>query len=315
MICADLAVDIYWDCTMHIFVINNWSRSMLRALYFSTETVLTIGYGVDDPNFGHCTTPLLLIFIQAMLSITVEVIMFGIFFSKVTRAQPRAMSVAVSDVCTVHEIRGRLYLTLRVCELRSEQLVEGHIRVYCLRDDEDSDGTVYNCQPFNMRLQHPDDNLGAMLLMNVPSFVVHRLDSWSPLVPPRRRDDRTYRPDEQYAYPDVQQRDADVEAGDREGKVQPQVSWQIIRRYIERMNAELVVLVEGIDPLTSDTVQHRHSFMPSEIKWGHKFKPCVQRNHVSGRVSVDMELFHQTQPHQGSSVASIKDPSSELNVM
>ena len=39
-------------------------------------------------------------------------------------------------------------------------------------------------QTHNVRLQHPDDELGALLLMSLPNIVVHRLDEWSPLMPP-----------------------------------------------------------------------------------------------------------------------------------
>merc|ERR1719253_1297297 len=35
-----------------------------------------------------------------------------------------------------------------------------------------------------MRLLHPDDELGASLLLAVPTVVVHRVDAWSPLLPP-----------------------------------------------------------------------------------------------------------------------------------
>ena len=39
-------------------------------------------------------------------------------------------------------------------------------------------------QTHNVRLQHPDDELGALLLMSLPNIVVHRLDEWSPMMPP-----------------------------------------------------------------------------------------------------------------------------------
>jgi len=44
-------------------------------------------------------------------------------------------------------------------------------------------GNVAYYQPFAMRLQHPDDELGGMLLLNLPNIVVHTMDNWSPLVP------------------------------------------------------------------------------------------------------------------------------------
>ena len=58
-------------------------------------------------------------------------------------------------------------------------------RCYAVRRDYDylATGQTAHCQPFVMRLQHPDDELGAMLLMNLPSVVVHAVDNWSPLAP------------------------------------------------------------------------------------------------------------------------------------
>lgn len=39
-------------------------------------------------------------------------------------------------------------------------------------------------QTCNMRLSHPDDSLGGMLLLMLPQLVVHELDATSPLMPP-----------------------------------------------------------------------------------------------------------------------------------
>ncbi|CAM9709886.1 unnamed protein product [Scytosiphon promiscuus] len=41
-------------------------------------------------------------------------------------------------------------------------------------------------QSHAMRLQHPDDELGANLLLVLPQTVVHRIDAWSPMMPPPR---------------------------------------------------------------------------------------------------------------------------------
>ena len=72
---------------------------------------------------------------------------------------------------------------LQVCEMRKHALVEAHVRVYTVRKDLDhlATGSVAYFQPFAMRLQHPDDELGGMLMMNLPNIVVHALDAWSPL--------------------------------------------------------------------------------------------------------------------------------------
>ena len=57
--------------------------------------------------------------------------------------------------------------------------------------------------------------------------------------------------------------------------------------------AELILVVEGIDPLLSGTFQSLHSYRYEDIVWNASasFAPCVQ---VSGQVvQVDLDRFHQ----------------------
>ena len=51
-----------------------------------------------------------------------------------------------------------------------------------VRHEKNGNATTY-FQQFNMRLQKPDDELGGMLLLMLPSEIVHRIDAWSPLRP------------------------------------------------------------------------------------------------------------------------------------
>lgn len=100
----------------------------------------------------------------------------------------------------------------QVCELRKNQLVEAHIRLYVIRNEvelhvirnevqcptnrgegsqplssqhdiESNYGSFpansnYNCfkQSCAMRLNHPNDELGSMLLLMTPQIIVHELD-------------------------------------------------------------------------------------------------------------------------------------------
>ena len=128
-----LLVDIHYPCMLNIYKRGHWGASFLGACYFSLETVLTIGYGTTDEFFGGCTSPLVLIFFQAMISIVIDSCLFGVLFAKFSRGQPRALSVAVSRNCIVRNIRGHWYLMFRVCETRTEQLCEAHVRIYAVR--------------------------------------------------------------------------------------------------------------------------------------------------------------------------------------
>ncbi|CAM9948769.1 unnamed protein product, partial [Laminaria digitata] len=46
------------------------------------------------------------------------------------------------------------------------------------------DQVFFQCH--SMRLQHPDDELGGNMLLVIPQMVVHRIDAWSPMMPPPR---------------------------------------------------------------------------------------------------------------------------------
>ena len=203
----------------------------------------------------------------------------------------------------------------QVAELRKHQLVEAHVRLYCLRKRP-------SFATSSMRTQRPDDELGAMLLLALPSVVVHRIDAWSPLAPPppatppsaaaaggamaRPAIATPHDPTRAYRFPDVQQRANDAEAGGRElrelasdadssdgddhggdgngasssggggiGGIGGGSSKARIRSWIEGGECEVLVLVEGVEQMTGCSVQARHSYAPEDLVWDASFPPCV----------------------------------------
>jgi hypothetical protein len=234
-----------------------------------------------------------------------------------------------------------------------------------------------------MRLQHPDDELGGMLMMNLPNIVVHALDAWSPLVPhpvdlrlwrdpvstPKTEEEEAYNPAVDCRFPDVLQRQIDCDQGSRTnitcefcgdsfwarrqlerhmqycaiaertggfdfslmcktcgeqfpssqglrrhlaesstceaspdgwagdadeesnsysdvrhepGGRQASIygdsayeSRELIEAWLEETEAEIIVLIEGIDATTSSTVQARQSYTVSELVWDATFAQIV----------------------------------------
>ena len=47
-----------------------------------------------------------------------------------------------------------------------------------------------------------------------------------------------------------------------------------IQRFLLDKNAEIIVVLEGVDPMTSHNVQSYHSYISDEIKWDHFFVRC-----------------------------------------
>lgn len=290
------------------------------AMLLSLETQLTIGYGVPDIYLNHCWEGTVLILTQSVVSIMVDAMIIGLFFARISRPSLRAQSIVFSDKALLQEIRGHVYFTFQVCELRKHQLVEAHVRCYGVRHQP---SFSYGA----MRLQRPDDQLGSMVLLALPTTVVHRIDPWSPLAPhvnPLDQDaDREMVEDEEeqarqlsreakhnpakyYMYPDVPQRSCDVESGDR-GTVEQQpddvhvVDRVVIEDYLAASQTEVLVILEGIDSFTGCSVQARHSYTAAEMEWDAHFAPCVFSDEDGG-CCVDFSKFHDTIPLRGHSL-------------
>jgi potassium inwardly-rectifying channel subfamily J len=196
-------------------------ESFTRSFFFSVDTMMTIGYGVEDSGFHDCWYALVSISSECVLGCIFDALCVGIVFERVGRSQKRAVSIVFSKQALIREVRGSLYLMFRVCEARKHQLCEAHVRMYavvrrgeCSRrvgtraradagpagapppaDHRGGPYTYFQTRP--MRLCEPDDEMGACLLLATPSLVVHRIDAWSPLCPPELQ--RRGRPSSQAA--------------------------------------------------------------------------------------------------------------------
>lgn len=139
----------------------DFSVRFLRALFFSLETMMTIGYGVDDQYFGDCPMMLVLICLQSLTGIFASSILFGIVLTRVSRADQRACTVAFSEKSIVRAAYNELYLVLRVTEMRKHQLTQAYVHAYAMCDSADvigdtaaaEEGSSVHALP--MELVHP----------------------------------------------------------------------------------------------------------------------------------------------------------------
>uniref|UniRef100_A0A8C8VPZ1 ATP-sensitive inward rectifier potassium channel 14 n=1 Tax=Pelusios castaneus TaxID=367368 RepID=A0A8C8VPZ1_9SAUR len=63
---------------------------------------------------------------------------------------------------------------------------------------------------------------------------------------------------------------------------------------LARADFELVAILEGMVEATAMTTQCRTSYLPGELRWGHRFAPVLARHR--GRYRVDFRHFHRTYP-------------------
>jgi inward rectifier potassium channel len=67
---------------------------------------------------------------------------------------------------------------------------------------------------------------------------------------------------------------------------------------LKAVNAELYVSLVGLDATFSQTIHSRHSYLPGELRWGHRFVD-IMRPLPGGRMGVDYTRFNQTVPLAG----------------
>ena len=67
---------------------------------------------------------------------------------------------------------------------------------------------------------------------------------------------------------------------------------EAIRRHLEDSELEVIVLVEGIDPASSNTFQARHSYMSSDIRFDCGFSPVMSIT-ADGSPHLDWNEFHK----------------------
>lgn len=165
---------------------NMGISNFIEAFMFSLETMATIGFGTQDIFFDDCILPMVVIALQICTKLVADALIIGLLYSRVGRPNTRASTIIFTDKAVIRRIRGKLYFMLQVCELRKHQLIEAHVRLYLVRHNREPEagGPVNFYQTCTMRLNHPNDELGGMLLLCLPQTIVHEIDVWSPLYPP-----------------------------------------------------------------------------------------------------------------------------------
>lgn len=282
------SVPYYWmdkECGLKI-------KSWLDAFYFSLEVGSGVGWGVlgspyfkEDPDSRHgCYDAAGVILTNTVLIRAQDAMLIGILFTRIARGTRRASSLCFSEKSVIREIQGKLYVMFQVCEMRKHQLNECHVRCYCSLVRETQQGPTYEQVP--MRLIQPNDELGAMLLLTAPAVVIHEIDAWSPLCP-REKASSTF--------PGFARRRRDFLFGMSDMTPPPSPTRSEVEAFLQSTWLEIAVIIEGIEPISSATIQARHSYTVDELVFDCAFAPTVVRDQREHWV-VDIRHFHRLVP-------------------
>jgi len=323
----------------------------MEALYFSLSTMATIGYGTSDYYFGDCWTPFLLVLLQVFSAIVFSSLAIGLLFQRMSRGQKRGRTIVFSDRAVVRKVRGSWYWMFRVGELRKRHIIGAKVRVFCVRhercpvamggregeDIENGGNNVVELETAHF-VSHPLPLLDGSqstttrsaadvneeepnskcsfeqcILMGLPHVVVHRMDSLSPMMPPRPvwYDEggvpRVGGPSPLTTLSELSEAPTEITAEESTGEnnaapsslmatameegvtapsstslLQPsngnttdQPAQEEISHFLQDRQAEIIVFLEGTCEVTGMALQARHSYRMEDMAFNQTFAPCV----------------------------------------
>jgi len=137
--------------------------------FFSVQTLSSIGYGTMYPVNDYANT---IVTIETLSGVMGVAVMTGLAFARFS--QPTAR-VLFSRVATISLHDGALTLMFRAANQRRNMILEAHMKVYLMRDEETIEG-------YTMRRIHDLE----LIRSQTPSFalswsVMHVIDQSSPL--------------------------------------------------------------------------------------------------------------------------------------
>ncbi len=111
--------------------------SLLDAFFFSVETMSTVGYGAMYPAtlYGH-----IVVTIDVVTGVLLVPLATGLMIAKFTLPAAR---VLFSRNAVVSRRDGVPTLMFRVANIRKDQIIEAHMKLTLLRDDETAEGERY----------------------------------------------------------------------------------------------------------------------------------------------------------------------------
>eukprot|EP00978_Attheya_sp_CCMP212_P037472 scaffold176926_cov50-Attheya_sp.AAC.1 len=301
--------------------------------------------------------------------------LFSFFFARLSRCEQRAIQVIFSNKAIFkREFTSggicRYKLDLRTYDIDSSHpIVEAHVRIYAIKHTPllvgVSSNEGYHDLKFDpMRVESPNDELGAMLYISAPHIISHHIGMYSPICPPEKRafaeggrvpiksgfvvdsagfrlreldshvesraglqciicgerygthknlvrhieqSQRIERNDklpikDSHQELDLQKIFKKGESYDRsnssygvmdDSNNEDAACYEQFKKHFKECNLEILVIVEGIDPMMSGTFQAMQSYAFDDIVFGGEFAPCMISHDQDGIAKVDLKRFHK----------------------
>ena len=271
-----------------------------HALIASLQIQSTIGFAAPGAaHWARSAGVTAAITAQALLTVLFNVFLLGTLFARLSSAKNRAISVRVSSVAVVRECPLPV-LEFRVGEIRKHQLLNLRVNAYLFFHNGDK---LFQREKLKL---NPSDGI----FLAVPTELQHVLDETSPLwtllslqakrsfdcevcgEPLRSRESRlkhlTF-------FADAKHKSVLASASAVE-----RPSMESVTRLMKASERywEVVIVVEGTEPITGSPIQARHSYCLSDVWFNSEFVKCWTVTESDGggkKIVVDFDLFSQVQ--------------------
>ena len=284
-------------------------QSFGQAMIASLQIQSTIGFA--SPSAEHWSRNwkvVLVITLHSITTVIFNIFLLGTLFARLSSAKNRAITVRLSTRAIISQQDQYPVLSFRVGEIRRHQLLNLNISVYLFHHESSSNLFVRE-----KLLTSPSTGI----FLAVPAEIQHVIDESSPLwklVSPQFLEGGfackvcgdEFASKQQLEkhlnfYKNAQHLrfKADVVALPRPSltKLRQSLSERSSKQEVVDSYFELIVLVEGTEPVTGSPIQVRHSYTFSDIVFGGSFMPCWRvETDVGGsrkKIVVNFDTFNK----------------------
>eukprot|EP01102_Stenamoeba_stenopodia_P007786 TRINITY_DN2195_c0_g1_i1.p1 TRINITY_DN2195_c0_g1~~TRINITY_DN2195_c0_g1_i1.p1 ORF type:complete len:427 (+),score=81.70 TRINITY_DN2195_c0_g1_i1:129-1283(+) len=230
-------------------------NSFVDSFAFSVQTMMTIGYGGLVPDSSSCPLSVLFVTLQALIGLLLSSMFIGIVYAKFAMPGRRARTIIFSEKAVINTVNGKPCLQFRVANMRKHELIDARVQLFEFKREITREGQLMTWfRPLNLLTGWSSSKREVILTEQklVGSF------PWT-----------VVHPIDEFS-PLYDQSDMTIATS----------------------KVELIVVVEFIDSSTSNSIQAKYSYNPSDIVFDHRFVEVLEWIDAEDSYSVDFSRFH-----------------------
>ncbi|PNH10296.1 ATP-sensitive inward rectifier potassium channel 1 [Tetrabaena socialis] len=244
-----------------------------HALWFSVQTAATLGYtGSLQPNID-CTSVNMLVIVQVITASLIDYCMMGLVFARFASPNKRSFTIRFSSSAVLFQRNedGLWCLSFRLANIRKHSLINPQ------------------ASAVSLMLALPADNRGGGSAS--PAAAAAATNPAGPAT--------SYA---HFRFSELCIEDVGSQAANLRLGLHAHVN-HIIRPgsplydrsldALEALGAEVLCFMEGVDPMTSNNIQARHSYTPGDIRMNERFVP-IDLKLRRGELGLDFSGFDAT---------------------